>query len=76
MDNIANGPQLARVNKHGPSLCIVLTKAIRVALPWRHRDVIAVRLVGEKLILERVAVESMARIRTGEPVAHETGVHG
>jgi antitoxin component of MazEF toxin-antitoxin module len=59
--------ELTRVHKHGTSLCVLLTKQIRDSLTWRSGDKVAVRFAGEKLVLERVAIEKLALIRTGEP---------
>ena len=76
VDNISMGPLVLRVNRHGKGLCVLLTRAVTRGLPWRHRDAVAARLVGEKLVLERIPVESMARIRTGEPQTHEASLLG
>ena len=66
MRNLAVEPVTSRVGRHGDSLCVVLNREIRAAVPWQKGDVIAVRLCGEKLVLERVNLNAMARIRTGE----------
>lgn len=59
--------QLTRVHQHGGALCLVLTKPIREATCWRNGDKVAVRLAGDKLVLERVAMEKLAILRTGIP---------
>jgi len=56
----------AKVHKYGGSLCVILVKAIRDALPWRHGDVVGLRVCGEKLMIERIPLEKVAIIRTGE----------
>jgi antitoxin component of MazEF toxin-antitoxin module len=55
-----------RIHKYGGSLCVLLVKAVRDALPWRAGDFVAARVCGEKLVIERVPLEKMATIRTGE----------
>ena len=62
-----NAVELTRVHRHGNAICVLITKAIRGAVPWRSGDKIAVRLAGEKVILERVPMEQLAILRTGEP---------
>ena len=63
-------PTPIRVTKHGGSLCLVLVKNVRDQIPWRAGDFVAVRVCGEKLIAERVPLEGMAKIRTGEVENH------
>jgi hypothetical protein len=58
--------EVTRLNKHGKGLCLFFTAAIRSHTNWRHGDRIAVRPVGEKLILERVPLERLGKINTGE----------
>jgi hypothetical protein len=58
------------VHRHGGSLCLVLVKAVRELLPWRAGDVIAVRVCGDKLVMERIPLETLAKVRTGEPIAY------
>jgi antitoxin component of MazEF toxin-antitoxin module len=55
-----------KLHKHGNSLCIVLRRDVREQIPWRRDDVLAVRVAGEKLIIERIPLERMAILRTGE----------
>jgi len=59
-----------RVHKYGGSLCILLVKAIRDLLPWRAGDTVAVRVCGEKLMIERIPLERIAIVRTGEVQPH------
>lgn len=56
----------AKVHKYGGSLCVLLVKQIRDALPWRAGDMVGLRVCGEKLMIERIALEKVAIIRTGE----------
>jgi bifunctional DNA-binding transcriptional regulator/antitoxin component of YhaV-PrlF toxin-antitoxin module len=59
-------PSVAKINKYGGGLCLVLVKGVREVLPWRAGDFVAMRVVGDKLVVERLALENAARIRTGE----------
>jgi antitoxin component of MazEF toxin-antitoxin module len=56
-------PKLARARKTGNSYGVVIPKQIWEALSWKSGDVIALRLAGEKLILERVALDKLAVLR-------------
>lgn len=56
-------PMLARLVKNGSSTAVTIPKQIMDALQWQRRDVIALRLAGEKVILERVAMEKLAVLR-------------
>lgn len=58
-----------RLHKIGGSLAVVLVKAVRDLLPWRAGDVVGVRVCGEKLMIERIPLEHIAIIRTGETQA-------
>jgi antitoxin component of MazEF toxin-antitoxin module len=55
------------VQRRGNSLGITLAKRVRDLLPWRHGDYVAVRVMGEKLVIERLALEKVSILRTGEP---------
>ena len=67
-------PIPCRVHRRGGSLAILLTKEIRALLPWRAGDFVAVRVLGEKVVMERVPLEGMAKIRTGEPEPYAAGL--
>jgi hypothetical protein len=56
----------AKVHKYGGSLCVILVKAVRDLLPWRAGDMVGVRVCGEKLMIERIPLEKVAIIRSGE----------
>lgn len=56
-------PALAKLLKNGNSEAVTIPKQILAALQWRRGDVIALRLAGEKLILERVPLEKLAILR-------------
>jgi len=45
---------------------VILVKQVMDQLPWQPGDLVAVRVCGEKLVIERVPLEQMAKIRTGE----------
>ena len=54
------------VQRRGNSLGITLAKRVREQLTWRAGDFVAVRVCGEKIVIERIAMEKVAIIRTGE----------
>ena len=56
-----------KLHKHGNGLCVRINKAIKQLVPWQVGDTIAVRVAGEKLVMERIDLNSFARLRTGEP---------
>lgn len=55
------------VQRRGNSLGITLAKEVRRLLSWRAGDFVAVRVLGDKVVIERIALEGLSRIRTGEP---------
>lgn len=57
----------SRTKRIGSSMFLLLPKALLSEMSWRDRDTIAIRLCGEKLTAERVPLEKLAIIRTGEP---------
>ena len=61
--------KLTRVHPHGNGRCVLLTKAILDDIGWQNADSIAVRRAGDKLVLERIPLDSFAKLRTGEPAA-------
>jgi len=60
-----------KLHKHGNGMCIRVNRAVRELIPWQVGDTIAVRVAGEKLILERIDLETFGRIRTGTPEGRE-----
>jgi len=62
------------IQKRGHSLGITLAKAVRELLPWRAGDFVAVRVCGEKLVIERIPLEKTAIIRTGEAQPYAAGL--
>ena len=72
---ISNQAVPVRIHKFGGSLCVLLVKAVRDLLPWRAGDFVGVRVCGEKVIIERLGLEKVATIRTGEaqPYGAEMG---
>lgn len=61
-----NPVHLSKVKLNGHSIYVVLPAALVRGLTWRIGDAVAIRQAGEKLIVERVALEELAKIRTGE----------
>lgn len=56
-----------KVHRRGGSLAIMLVRQVRELLPWRAGDVVGVRVCGDKLIVEKIPLDRIAVIRTGEP---------
>lgn len=61
-----NPVHLSKLKLNGHSHYVVLPAALFRCLSWRVSDALAIRQAGEKLIIERVALEDLAKIRTGE----------
>jgi antitoxin component of MazEF toxin-antitoxin module len=72
---MSGSPIPCLVQRRGNSLGITLAKRVRDQLTWRAGDFVAVRVCGEKVIIERIALEKAAIIRTGEaqPQAADLG---
>lgn len=66
--------ELTRVRKWGGTIVVVLNKQIQAHTCWKAGDSIVVRAAGEKLIMQRVPTEELAKLRTGElePAAVQT----
>lgn len=58
--------EVTRIQKSGSGLGIHLTRKILEQFPVTLRDFVAARVCGEKLVLERIPMEQLAKIRTGE----------
>ena len=61
-----NPVHVSKVKKNGHSMYVVLPAPLVKVLSWRVADAVAIRQAGDKLIIERVALEDLAKIRTGE----------
>lgn len=59
--------EVSRVYKQGGSLGVLITKRILQHFHLNRGDVVGVRIAGEKLIIERIPLEKVAVLRTGEP---------
>ena len=57
---------ISRIMKSGQSLYVLLTTQVIKHTGWRAGDRIAIRPAGDKLILERVPLEQLAKLRTVE----------
>lgn len=58
--------ELGRIIRYGRALYITFPKHTSEQLPWNPGDRVALRVAGEKIIVERVPMESLAKLRTGE----------
>ncbi len=54
---------ISRIVTSGKSLYVLLTTQVIEHTGWRHGDRIAIRPAGDKLILERVPLEALAKLR-------------
>jgi antitoxin component of MazEF toxin-antitoxin module len=59
-------PTPTKLQMAGRSMALILRKEVTNQLTWRIGDYVAVRVCGEKLVIERLAMEKIATIRTGE----------
>lgn len=59
---------VCRVHKHGGSLCVVLTKELLLQLPLRNADRLAIRVSGDKFIMQRIPLESLAKLGSDEGI--------
>lgn len=58
--------EVARIYKLGGALAIHLSKQVLQHFHVNRGDVVGIRVAGEKLIVERIALENVAKLRTGE----------
>lgn len=58
--------EVGRAFKHGASVVVRIPPAKLREARINPGDFVAVRVAGDKLIIERVAMERLARVRTGE----------
>lgn len=66
-------PIPCRIHSRGGSHFVLLAKEVLKLLPWREGDILAARVVGEKLVMERIPLERMSIIRTGEALPNAEG---
>jgi bifunctional DNA-binding transcriptional regulator/antitoxin component of YhaV-PrlF toxin-antitoxin module len=65
-----------RVFRKSGSLYVLMSKEVRQAVNWRAGEFVAARVCGEKVILERIPLDQLAKIRTGETVKRPEDVLG
>jgi hypothetical protein len=58
--------ELTRIRKNGRALYIVFTVPMQEHTGWQKGDRLAVRPAGDKLIVERIRLEDLAKLRTSE----------
>jgi len=61
--------EITRIRKNGKALYILLTPPIQKQTGWKSGDKLAARPVGDKILLERVRMEDLARLTSTE-VSH------
>lgn len=67
---------LTRVRKHGRAVYLLMTPEMRDQTGWQPGDYITVRPVGEKLLLERVQLEQLAKLQNREATDDNTQTRG
>ncbi len=60
---MGTGTDIARYRKIGGSMHVLIPKPIADLLRWRDDDRVALRVAGDKLIVERVPIEELARVK-------------
>ena len=60
-----NGTVASKLVKVGNARYMLVPKVALTHTRWRDNDLLVMRFIGEKLIVERVPVENLAKVRTG-----------
>jgi hypothetical protein len=60
-------PEIGRIINVKRAMYLLLPKKLMDEITWRVGDRVALRPAGDKLICERVPLEKLAILRTGEP---------
>lgn len=58
--------ELTRIRRNGKALYVVFTVPMQQHTGWRAGDRLAVRPAGDKLIIERVRLEDLAKLYPSE----------
>ena len=66
---------LTRIRKHGRAVYVLMTPEMRSHTGWQPGDYISVRPVGDKLLLERVPLEQLAKLQKPEATDEQTNTH-
>ncbi len=56
--------EVGRVHKYGGSLCIILSRRLLSQIIFRRGDQVALRVAGDKLIIQRIPLEELAKVVT------------
>ena len=67
---------IGRIRTQGRAVYLLLPKNLLERMVWREGDHIALREAGEKLVCERVPLEKLAILRTGESQAQPIKIGG
>jgi antitoxin component of MazEF toxin-antitoxin module len=59
-------PLVGRIHKYGGSLALLLSRRLLTEIPLRHGDFVVIRVSGEKLVVERIPMENLAKVHTSE----------
>lgn len=55
-----------RLQVRGGSLFLLMARELRRMLTWREGDFVGARVCGDKVILERIPLDKLATLRTGD----------
>lgn len=61
-----NGTILSKIIKQGNTHYMLLPASLFERLTWRAGDAVCIREAGEKLVIERIPLDKLAIIRTGQ----------
>jgi len=63
---VNNGVVITKITKYGNACYMLVPSAAMRHMAWRDSDTFAMRFAGRKAIIEPLALEKAALIRTGE----------
>lgn len=67
---------IGRIRTQGRAVYLLLPKSLLERLVWREGDHIALREAGDKLVCERVPLEKLAILRTGDAQTQPVKIGG
>jgi len=55
--------ELGRIQRTGASFCMIIPRAVCAALGWVFGDRVAIRQIGDVMVIERIPMERLALLR-------------
>jgi len=55
--------ELGRIQRTGSSFCMIIPRVLCASLGWVFGDRVAIRQIGEVMVIERVPMERLALLR-------------